>query len=413
MGPIVLFDKSFLQSLSLDESVWFSNFFNPIVCPLFYIETLADLAKTSKDGKRSEEIVKRIAQKFPETSGSPCTFHLDLSLMNLLGSQVPMKRGIPLQGGKLVKSGKKSGVVYEITPEQDAFNRWMTGNFSEIERNYAKEWRTKLSNLDLSSFSSELQKLGIDTKSCKTHNQAKLIAENIIYGEDKIFERMHLICLLLRIPERLIHNIFVSWNSVGNMPIGRYAPYAAYVATIELFLHILIASKIESGERASHSIDIAYLAYLPFCDFFVSNDKLHSRCAPLFLKEPQQFVKGIELKKGLKQVDEYYDELPLLEKERGINSFAKTPPKEGSFFISKIWDHYFLDWRTKKEIDETKIDSKIAEEIINIANAPSINPEEMDFDPQNPDTLTLKRITRKRKGKWYQLPKDFDPNKKR
>lgn len=41
MGPIALFDKSFLQSLSIDESVWLGHFFMPVVCPLFYVETLA------------------------------------------------------------------------------------------------------------------------------------------------------------------------------------------------------------------------------------------------------------------------------------------------------------------------------------------------------------------------------------
>jgi hypothetical protein len=40
-----LFDKSFLQSLSVDESVWFDRHFAPVVCPVFYAETLADLAK--------------------------------------------------------------------------------------------------------------------------------------------------------------------------------------------------------------------------------------------------------------------------------------------------------------------------------------------------------------------------------
>lgn len=45
MVPIALFDKSFLQSLSVDKSVWFDHFFLPVVCPLFFVETLADLTK--------------------------------------------------------------------------------------------------------------------------------------------------------------------------------------------------------------------------------------------------------------------------------------------------------------------------------------------------------------------------------
>ena len=66
MGPIALFDKSFLQSLSLDESVWFAHFFMPVVCPLFYVETLADLEKAVRAGRTPEQEVGIIARKFPE-----------------------------------------------------------------------------------------------------------------------------------------------------------------------------------------------------------------------------------------------------------------------------------------------------------------------------------------------------------
>ena len=45
MGPITLFDKSFLQSLKIDESVWFDHFFLTNVCPLFYGETLGGLGE--------------------------------------------------------------------------------------------------------------------------------------------------------------------------------------------------------------------------------------------------------------------------------------------------------------------------------------------------------------------------------
>jgi hypothetical protein len=46
--------KSFLQSLSVDESVWFDHFFIPNICPLFYVETLADLEKSVREGRTPE-----------------------------------------------------------------------------------------------------------------------------------------------------------------------------------------------------------------------------------------------------------------------------------------------------------------------------------------------------------------------
>ncbi len=66
MGPVTLFDKSFLQSLTEDESVWFAHYFMPVVCPLFYVETLADLDKDVGGNRTPEKEVSIIARKFPE-----------------------------------------------------------------------------------------------------------------------------------------------------------------------------------------------------------------------------------------------------------------------------------------------------------------------------------------------------------
>lgn len=113
MGPITLFDKSFLQSLSVDESVWFDHFFLTNVCPLFYVETLADLEKLTREGRTPEKEVALIADKFPDMHGSPNVHHAHLCIGDLLGCPVPMTGQIPLAGGRIVKDGGKTGVVFE------------------------------------------------------------------------------------------------------------------------------------------------------------------------------------------------------------------------------------------------------------------------------------------------------------
>lgn len=91
MGPITLFDKSFLQSISADEAVWFDHFFMPVICPVFYVETLANLAKETTKRGPPEVIVRAIANKFPEWGGSPCGFHSDLAINDLLGHHVSLR----------------------------------------------------------------------------------------------------------------------------------------------------------------------------------------------------------------------------------------------------------------------------------------------------------------------------------
>lgn len=64
-GPITIFDKSALQSLSMDESVCLDAFFLVNVVPLFYAETLADLEKEVAEGRSPEDLVGMLAVKTP------------------------------------------------------------------------------------------------------------------------------------------------------------------------------------------------------------------------------------------------------------------------------------------------------------------------------------------------------------
>jgi hypothetical protein len=181
LGPITLFDKSFLQSLSLDESVWFDHFFYSVICPIFYVETLADLEKAVREGRTPEQEVGYIAGKSPEFHLNPCSHHHALYLANLISFDVPMNGQIPMNGGRYVKTDEgKKGVVFKPSQEAQALSRWQDGNFLGLEREFAKDWRNSLENLDLLVAASGIRAMGIDEKTCKSLDQAKQIADTII-----------------------------------------------------------------------------------------------------------------------------------------------------------------------------------------------------------------------------------------
>jgi hypothetical protein len=410
MALITLFDKSFLQSLSVDESVWFDHFFHALVCPLFYVETLADLDKPARDGKTPEDEVRIIASKFPEAHGDPSAFHLDLCISSLRQYNVPVRRGIPTFSGRAVEHGGSVGMVMGVSPEGEAFNRWMAKEFNQIEHQYAKSWRNQLANVNLKETAKQLQSLGVNPKSCKTFEDAKSIAENIVHGRDKVFERMKLACLMLRVPAKLHTEILRRWTGVGSPAISSYAPYAAYVLTVEVFFQVALAANLISTDRPSNLLDIAYLSYLPFCDIFVSNDHLHIKCASLFMNKDQKFICGSDLKKELKAIDEFFDKLSDEEKDKGVLSFAKSPPKDGRFLVSELWDKYCVGWRTRKEIEnpENRLTPEQVEELIAFHEAPTVSKDRVDFDSQNFHRLSIHRKVHKKKGKWFQVPKDLE-----
>ena len=118
MSIISLFDKSFVQSLTVDESVWLDRFFYPVVCPIFYVETLADLSKKPRSDRTADAEVRIIADKFPELSGAPCAEHFNMAVLNILGVfQPPMDGRIPRSGGRNVSGGNRVGVVFDEAPE--------------------------------------------------------------------------------------------------------------------------------------------------------------------------------------------------------------------------------------------------------------------------------------------------------
>lgn len=60
-------DKSALQGLTIDEACWLGTFHQPVITPLFFVETLADLDKEIIKGRSPESIVGNFAGKTPPT----------------------------------------------------------------------------------------------------------------------------------------------------------------------------------------------------------------------------------------------------------------------------------------------------------------------------------------------------------
>ena len=408
MGPITLFDKSFLQSLSLDESVWFDHFFLTNVAPIFYVETLADLNKPAWKECTPEQEVSIIADKFPDMSGNPCSHHTELCISNLLGRSVPMTGQIPMSQGRVVKHAGKSGAVFQQSPESEAFSRWQKGEFREIERLYAHSWRSALHNLDLREIADDFRILAIDIKSCKNLQDASDMANATVHTRAKQSGLMPLALRLLNVPRYLHHDVRKSWRNAGYPPLFEYAPYAAFVMTVELFFYIALTANLISSERPSNRIDIAYLFYLPFCMMFVSNDRLHRSCAPLFLRDDQEFVWGQDLKNSLSKINEHYLHLPESDKEKGVMSFASDLPQIEDTFIEHLWTRLLPKYHKKKERDATNRPISTLptiEEIKGMEDALPLSPEEIDFDSINVEQVLIKRQVRRMRGSWRQIPK--------
>jgi len=410
MGPIALFDKSFLQSLSLDESVWFSHFFTPLVCPLFYVETLADLEKAVRAGRTPEQEVGIIARKFPELSAVPNVYHGNAALGELLGHTVAMKR-VPLRGGgRVVTRNGERGIVFDESAEAEAFARWQRSEFLEVERGMARNWRAAVQGIDLQAIATQLRDMGIDASTCRTLEDARGMAQALVSARDKTFAQIALVMAVVNVPRQYQDTVVERWKIAGYRPLIQHAPYVAHVVNVELFFRFALAAHLIGSERASNRVDMAYLNYLPFCMMFVSSDDLHRRCAPHFMGERQQFVWGPDLKEDLQRINQHFMELPEDVKERGIMSFAHAPPKRDGSLVRELRSTFMgagYDDRPPVAIQKDEKNAELVRQLTAWTEAPAASTEMARDVGANTRMTAIQRKVHKKKGSWYQVPRDL------
>ena len=128
------------------------------------------------------------------------------------------------------------------------------------------------------------------------------------------------------------------------------------------------------------------------------------------MNKDQLFVWGPELKADLTALNKHYMDFPQETKDKGIMSFASKPPKDGDFLTSKLWDLMGVKWRTQNETEmplSKESNDKLIEHMKSFKEIPIDNPDYTEFDIDSLDSVSLQRSVTKKKGNWFQLPKDL------
>jgi hypothetical protein len=175
--------------------------------------------------------------------------------------------------------------------------------------------------------------------------------------------------------------------------------------TVEVFFRLALSAGL-IGVRPTNRVDISYLYYLPFCDAFISSDKLHRDCAPLFIRDDQIFVWGEDLKSDLGRLNRHYLELSEATRDAGIATFARSPPADVAPLVVRIWDHTHPGWREKVEEPAPALSDEMKEKILGEAERlDQARPIGEVVDESEHPSMVVKRAYHKRKGSWYQVPK--------
>lgn len=411
MGPYLIFDKSFLESLTLDESVWLENFFMANITPIFYVETLADLEKARKEGniiRATEDIVKEIAKKTPVMGSVPALHHHSLVLGDLLGQEVEMTvhhRPI-ISGGEYKKSSDgKISVDFDRFPEFAALDRWKSQEFWEIERKLAVHWREALSHSDFGSMIALVKSEMPEKRDFSNPTEVKKYVDETKCARYNQF--LYLAFSLLDVPEKYKSEIQRRWSNTRPLPFNEFAPYAAHVLSINMFFYLCLDKSFISKDRPSNLADVSYLYYLPFCSVFVSDDKLHKRIVPLFIGEEQTFISGNELKEDLRKLNHYYATLPDEVKALGTMKFAMYPPEDQDTLIGRMHDKYMSSsWRKHAKEHKYKLFEPIPQDkrLLEKMNEKKSSYAGPPVSSDQVDSMTMARMVPVRRGSWRILP---------
>ncbi len=405
MGPIALFDKSFLEGLNPDEAVWFDHFFLANVCPMFYVETQSDLAKDGSDRGTPEELVRKLANKFPDFSGSLNVHHATICTANLLGEDVPLHDQVILPRGYQATVGGHRMALIPESSEAKAFLRWTQDRYEEEERKVAAEWRTRSVGCPTTDILEMLKTMGVCVqRPCSTLPEVRVMTDEVM-SRLRPDQQLCLALGLLGVFPDQSNKIMDRFFMAGQPLLVTFAPYVDFCLRVELFYHLAVD---KSRMSAAHRMDLCYLFYLPFCNFFVSNDWVHKQSAPRFLRADQEFVGAEDLKAALRALNDHYLALPESERKKSIHHIAPYPPKGGDNLVTKLWDRHWPNWRQPKTVRATAGDWKAWKEQINelelIAKARA--GDENHIPIERLDAVVTRRVAHKRKGSWLVVPEE-------
>lgn len=410
MGPIALFDKSFLEGLNPDEAVWFDHFYLANVCPMFYVETQSDLAKEGSDRGTPEELVRKLANKFPDFSGSPNVHHTTICTANLLGEDVPLRGHVILPpGSQATVSGHPMAILPE-SPEAKAFLRWTQGQYAEEERQAAAQWRASSVGCPTADVIEMLKTMeAYEERPCATLADVRTMTDEVM-ARLRPDQQLSLACGLLGVYPDQLARILQRFAAAGQPPLTTFAPYVDFALRVEMFFHLAVErSRMSAGQR----MDLCYLFYLPFCQVFVSNDWVHRESAPLFLRADQEFVPAANLKAALRELNDGYLALPESERSKSIHQLAPHPPKDGDNLVTELWDRHWPKWRQPKTVKASKEDWQTLtadwqdqiNELELIAKARAGDQEHIPVEKL--DALIQRRVARKQKGSWWLVPEEL------
>lgn len=337
-GPILLLDKSTFQMLSSREHLYRSIHFFEALTPIPVTEILGDLSKVIQSGQDPAVKVAELAGKF---HGSGGVVNLDARLLvvqALIGNDIPMTGQVLPQGVRGADDPELGrGFMVDLTWWNDAIMRWRAGRFSDVEKQHSELWRSVTHLPGFSSLWDEFKAHGIILPKIRGIDELATALDNVVNEPHLQNAWLEILLHRFRIDGREEGYIRRRWAGVGR-PMRTFAPYACHCLKVWVGLAFIVRHNLFKWQP-THLVDIQYLNYLPFCQVFSSNDKLHRLLAPVLKRDDQTFLNGDEIKGMLKAEADIWDAMDEQRHSR-LRWALNCPFPKSDSTLFHLWRRY-------------------------------------------------------------------------
>jgi len=286
MLRVLLIDKSVLQGIAYDKFLALSHNWQIVFPRILAAEVIADARKVLETRAASNKalgILQANAGKLLDSEARMLPDHPRLSTSDLLGDHPSV------------------GTLLSMTLKQDfplmfvALNSVVEGDLSDQLINVAKSWESTLSHtaallhnlgksFDSKFGSTQRLKSLADLEAYTNHFMATAEPEEML---DFVISRFAEASSAPAIRKR--------WRDASQTSLGDFAPYAFHCCrACVLFEYALWSELVRTGKHAKSFFDLYYLYYLPLCDAFASQDRLHHRLAPMLMGADQTLFTDID-----------------------------------------------------------------------------------------------------------------------
>jgi len=394
MGPIIILDKSTLQSLSSDDILFLNKYFILNIPPVLVMEIWGDLSKPDKQGSIPKDQVQLLAQKVYRGQ-SVINAHLSHCIIgSLLGEKVSMDGRILLPGGspRIAESGKK-GVVFEQTPEEKQLNCWKFGDFDSEEQVIATQWRAASNTTDLEAIKVNFAKKFKSIAKIDSLASLDSFVNHYLAHPTSQTDFLSQLIEEYKIPQMIASKIFLRYERAKGPPLNTFAPYAYYCLRIKTFFLLALIYNLVSTRR-TNIIDLEYFFYLPFCMAFSSSDKFHETLVPYYIRNDQRFVQGIDLKSDLTHLAHDWNVNFNKDMKTWDAKYGNGPPENANSIVYKLWRELFPNWEPGVSRDssesEPRKDKKLYEQLEEFKKAISLQETDFPSDDSKVDFIIRK-----------------------